>query len=54
MTPPPTQFPPTFFISANHEIGVTQVDEIILQFDEIVLKDLTKPNICVNFSLYHG
>ena len=33
---------------------MTQVDEIILQFEEIELKDLTKLNICVNFSLYHG
>ena len=23
-------------------------------FEEIELKDLTKINICVNFSLYHG
>ena len=46
--------PPTLYSSANHEIGVTQVDEIILQFEEIELKDLTKINICVNFSLYHG
>ena len=57
MTPPAYTIvhpPPTLYSLANHEIGVTQVDEIILQFEEIELKDLTKLNICVNFSLYHG
>ena len=42
------------FISANHEIGVTQTDEIFFIFEELELKDLSRPNICVNLSLIHG